>query len=362
MLALLLAPPQADASVVGAPTMSREPSLFVKTLSSEDQAFLKETWHSHPVFTVRCRAHAILLSNDGYSATELTRAFQICIRTARSWIERWNISGRDGLYDEPRPGGPPILSEEERQVVEELIRQYPRDPRRVLRLTKAKTGKDISRTTLRRIANSLNLVWKRVRRVLSGKPSPEAVDLAEQEIAELEALPDVDVVYFDEAAFNRRGVVPYAWQPIGERLSVPIGPSSRSGFSVLGILKPDQTLVTRLQHGTVSGETVEAFLDNFSTTLQRTTVLIMDNASVHTSGRITEAAERWAERRLIIYNLPPYSPQLNDIEPVWKDIKYRHLPLTAWETLTGRFWELVRIFRDRGTVDVTAEAAQAAIG
>ena len=88
----------------------------------------------------------------------------------------------------------------------------------------------------------------------------------------------------------------------------------------------------------------------------------MDNASVHTSGRITEAAERWAERRLIIYNLPPYSPQLNDIEPVWKDIKYKHLPLTAWETLKGMFWELVRIFRDRGTVDVTAEAAQAAIG
>jgi len=57
--------------------------------------------------------------------------------------------------------------------------------------------------------------------------------------------------------------------------------------------------------------------------------------------------ERWDERGLLVYYLPPYSPKLNSIERLWKKLKYRVLPVNAWEnfstllvTLTSELCEI----------------------
>ena len=38
------------------------------------------------------------------------------------------------------------------------------------------------------------------------------------------------------------------------------------------------------------------------------------------------------ERKLTIYPIPPYSPELNIIEIVWRKIKYEWLPFSAYES------------------------------
>ena len=39
----------------------------------------------------------------------------------------------------------------------------------------------------------------------------------------------------------------------------------------------------------------------------------------------------WEGRGLFLYFLPPYSPELNRIELLWKKIKHEWLPLKAWK-------------------------------
>ncbi|MFG0263083.1 MAG: transposase, partial [Novipirellula sp. JB048] len=71
------------------------------------------------------------------------------------------------------------------------------------------------------------------------------------------------------------------------------------------------------------------------------------NASCHTSGAFQACVERWAERGLLIYHIPPYSPELNSIERLWRKLKYQLMPAEAWErfktllqTLTTKLCEI----------------------
>lgn len=52
----------------------------------------------------------------------------------------------------------------------------------------------------------------------------------------------------------------------------------------------------------------------------RTILMILDNSSVHRSRKVAAHA---AERDVILLFLPPYSPQFNPIELIWKTIKRR---------------------------------------
>lgn len=83
---------------------------------------------------------------------------------------------------------------------------------------------------------------------------------------------------------------------------------------------------TSVYHGftsrhSIKAEDVAKFIDNFSITITRPTFIVLDNASVHRGGRMKEILEKWKERGLYIFFLPPYSPHLNIAETLWRILK-----------------------------------------
>jgi len=74
------------------------------------------------------------------------------------------------------------LNEEEKEVVKKLLKMHPNAPKMVLALLNEKTGKIISRSTLRRVAKGAGLRWKRVRKSLKTKRDDAAFDRAKKEI------------------------------------------------------------------------------------------------------------------------------------------------------------------------------------
>ena len=65
------------------------------------------------------------------------------------------------------------------------------------------------------------------------------------------------------------------------------------------------------------------FLEQVSFSITKSTVIILDNARIHTAHKIKERIEFWQKRGLYIFYLPPYSPHLNIIERLWKELKAR---------------------------------------
>src|SRR5256886_17308075 len=70
---------------------------------------------------------------------------------------------------------------------------------------------------------------------------------------------------------------------------------------------------------------------------RKKTVVVIDNASVHTSEEFEECLPRWKKQGLIIKYLSTYSPELNLIAPVSPIFKaVREKRCTAWYTLAKR--------------------------
>ncbi len=64
----------------------------------------------------------------------------------------------------------------------------------------------------------------------------------------------------------------------------------------------------------------------------RPCVIVLDNYSVHHSQTVKEATSSLAELGVHFCFLPAYSPELNPIEPLWKQVKYQDLPQRSYPT------------------------------
>ena len=154
--------------------MSRPASRFIEKLSNRQIQKLQELKDHGPTSRIRHRAHAILLSHQRVSVVELAKIFQTNRTTISQWLDRWEADGFD-IGDKPRSGAPPKLTESELSQLLDLLNQSPHNPAAVLAKLKQTTGKQISRSTLKRIARKEGLIWKRMRRSLKTKQDQKKV-------------------------------------------------------------------------------------------------------------------------------------------------------------------------------------------
>ena len=61
-------------------------------------------------------------------------------------------------------------------------------------------------------------------------------------------------------------------------------------------------------------------------------VVVLDNAGIHTSKAVKAARPGLAKRGIYLYYLPPYSPELNRIEPVFKQVKHHEMSTRSHTT------------------------------
>jgi transposase len=64
-------------------------------------------------------------------------------------------------------------------------------------------------------------------------------------------------------------------------------------------------------------------------------VVVLDNASLHTSRIIRGARAGLAALGIYLYFLPPYAPELNAIEPVFRQVKYQGMPQRSYTSRSG---------------------------
>ncbi|MYK61971.1 MAG: hypothetical protein F4034_08400 [Chloroflexi bacterium] len=62
-------------------------------------------------------------------------------------------------------------------------------------------------------------------------------------------------------------------------------------------------------------------------------VVVVDNYSIHRSKVVKDARGRLRRQGIVLYYLPPYSPELNDIEGVFGAIKHHDMPERSYKSL-----------------------------
>ena len=97
------------------------------------------------------------------------------------------------------------------------------------------------------------------------------------------------------------------------------------GLNLFGLLRRDNCLVYKTTTEKITGEFIFEQIERLSLFVRKLTVIVLDNAAVHTAGVIKERLEVWQRRGLYIFYLPKSSPHLNIAEILWRKIKYEWL-------------------------------------
>jgi transposase len=305
---------------------------YVKKLSEVESITLNELYKNHIIHRLRQRSHIILMSDNGVEIKTISIVTGLDRDTISMLMDRWDSVGIIGLYDGERSGRPRIFDAENEAKIIKKIENEPRILKQVTAEINEETEKNASSATVKRILKKHKKVWKRMKKTLAKKADPEKVKKAEIEISELQNKDkngEIELYYFDEAGFSLTPSVPYGWQNIGENVELPSAYSPR--INVTGLLNPTkQELVSWTFQGIIDSDVVISVFDDFAQNLTKKTWIILDNAPFHCSEKIMEKIEYWGKNNLFLYYLPPYSPQLNRIERLWKFMKYYWMPLNAY--------------------------------
>jgi len=146
----------------------------------------------------------------------------------------------------------------------------------------------------------------------------------------------IDLFFADESGFQLVPCIPYGWQPVGER--VRIVSKKRKTLSIFGLLSCENQLICYPTEETTNSAFIISSIDDFVMhKVKRPTVIILDNASIHTSRMMMSKRKDWEAKDVFLFFLPKYSPHLNRIETLWRKTKYEWLKpkhYKSWRTLT----------------------------
>lgn len=213
-------------------------------------------------------------------------------------------------------------------------------------------GEKLSLYTLKRLLKSRGYVWKRCRRSTRAKRNEPDFRAAKAHLAKLRTAcsrkePDFDLVYFDVAGFSLTPSVPYAWQLRGQTLELPSAHSP--SLNVLGFLKLDGAFESYVFQGAINSTVLVHCVDDYCQQLERPALLVLDNAPIHTSQEVEEHIKDWEAQGLYLLFLPPYCPELNLIEILWRKIKYEWLLWSAYQSFKELLKSLEEVLKGIGS-------------
>lgn len=328
---------------------------FTRPVTPENQRLLQRIYRQSCHHAVRQRAHCILLRSQGKRVDELVAIFSVSRKTIYNWFEGWETGSMTGLYDQAGRGRKPTFTLEQQEQIRQWSQAYPRQLKQVLQRIKEQWGIEVSHKTITRILKSLQMSWHRFRRVVGGQPDAQVYAAKQAQLEDLQQLDErgeIELYYLDETGFCLIPYIPYGWQPIGQTLEIPSQRSQR--LNVLGLMNRRNCLEAYVSTQSITSDVVIACIDSFLPQVAKRSVIVMDQASIHTSDARLDKLEEWKRRNIELFELPSYSPQLNLIEILWRFIKYEWIEISAyqsWQSLVDYVEKVLRGFGDKYVIN-----------
>jgi len=184
---------------------------------------------------------------------------------------------------------------------------------------------------------------------LKSKEIKEVYEHKVKILGELEDLSEdglIDLYYSDESKVSLEPCIPYGWQFPGEEVFMPT--QKGNGLNCFALLKRNNESLIETTQENINGQFILERLEDLSTKLKTMTVIVLDNARIHTSGIIKERIKVWQQRGLYLFYLPRYSPHLNIVEILWRKLKYEWLSPTDYQDKENLFYQIRLALTDVG--------------
>ena len=138
----------------------------------------------------------------------------------------------------------------------------------------------------------------------------------------------IEIWFQDEARVGQKGGHAYVWAPIGSR-PLMVRDNRHSSAYLFGAICPDRAVGAAIIMPAVNAEAMSHHLKEISTQVApgAHAVLICDGAGWHQTGGRLHVPDN-----ITLLPLPPYSPELNPMENVWRYLRENTLCSLVWDT------------------------------
>ena len=153
----------------------------------------------------------------------------------------------------------------------------------------------------------------------SERQRPEVVEAREAFRTVLATRKAEDLVFVDESGVTTKLTRLYGRAPKGQRVPEAVPHGRWKVTTILGALGPSGMQASMTIETSTDADIFQVFVEQvLGPTLRAGQVVVMDNLSAHKQERVRELIEA---RGCQLQYLPPYSPDLNPIEPAWSKVK-----------------------------------------
>jgi len=286
-----------------------------KILTSKEREQLIKRHRQERDGRVRDRIKAVLAYDDGYNYSEIAKILLLDDETIRRHIE--NYLSKKKLNPE-NGGSQSYLSESDSQILKAHLQTvtylYVKDICAYVRVT-FKKSYTVSGMTKWLHAN--NFRYKKPHAV-PAKANRERQEEFMGYYARLKKKADCkEPIYFADSVHPQHQTrLAYGWILKGERKAIAMtGRQKRLSF--MGGICLDGHKIVYQQSDTVNAQSIVSFLDELRKKHPDNARIhvLWDNAGYHRSREVKAHAKKL---RIKIHYLPPYSPNLNPIERLWK--------------------------------------------
>lgn len=279
------------------------------------------------------REQAVRLIESGRKIDDVVEIMGFGRRTVLEWWEKYRRAGLDELSDKAVPGRPDSLSDQRMREVYALITQA--DPRQlgfsmalwtremVGELIRQRFRVTVSKVTVGRILKKLGMSPQRPL-YRAYQQDPEKVkEWKEETYPKIRKEADergATIFFADEASVRTDFHSGTTWAPVGQT-PVVTATGDRKSIMMVSAISPRGELRFHIHEGSFRATHFIDFCGQLMKDARSDIFLIVDGSSVHTAKEVKEFVAS-AEGKIQLYFLPPYSPDLNPDEWVWKNVKH----------------------------------------
>jgi transposase len=290
---------------------------------------------------IRDRIEMVSLSDAGWSAPRIARHLDYHPQTVRDLLRAFLARGTAALYPF-RCGPAPDADRRDRitAALRELLARRRTWTSGQLSHALADQGIDLGARQVRRHLRRMGARYRRTAQTLRHKQDPARAERARRVLRNLKARATAGLLklyYLDECGFAPTLPTGSSWAIPGERKLVEYEAPRGRRVNALAAYRPydrSPRLDVFTAERTWNSHDLLGFLGALPWS-KVPRVVVLDNAGLHTSKVIRAARAGLARRGIYLYYLPPYSPELNEIEPVFRQVKYHEIPERSHKTRLG---------------------------
>lgn len=263
------------------------------------------------------RIKTILMLDEGWSFAEVARVLLLDDSTVRSFLKQYETVGLDQLLHDNFIGSKKRLSEAQLETLKTELRSTVHTTAiDICRYVEREFGVSYTPEGLVKLLHSIGFVYKKTKRI-PGKADAEKQEAFLKEVYEAtkDKMQAGDQLYFADGVHPQHNVVAsYGWIEKGTEKEVRSN-TGRERLNVNGAMNLNHEVVMRDDESINAQSTVALYKQLEAKHTTGTIYVIADNARYYRAKLVQEYLETARVEQIF---LPPYSPNLNLIERLWK--------------------------------------------